>query len=275
MLSAPINSNGQGNDEVIQPYVNAADLAGKSRGMYVIDFGQRSLEDAAVYALPFQYVERHVKPLRENNKDKQRRTFWWRHGRSGSQLKQSLQNKKRQMATPLVSKHRFFVWLPADTVVSNTVFAIARDDDYFFGVLHSKAHELWALRMGTSLEDRPRYTPSTTFETFPFPWSPGTEPAEADSPHVQAIADAARALVAARDAWLNPEGATPPADLRTRTLTNLYNARPDWLASAHAALDAAVFAAYAHTTGEPWPPDMTDDELLARLLALNLKRANA
>lgn len=140
-----------------------------------------------------------------------------------------------------------------------------------FFVLHSRAHALWALRLGTALEDRPRYTPSTTFETFPFPWPPGTEPSEADSPQVKAVADAARALVAARDAWLNPEGATP-ADLRTRTLTNLYNARPDWLVDAHATLDAAVFAAYVHTTGEPWSVDMTNEELLSRLLALNLQR---
>ena len=55
------------------------------------------------------------------------------------------------------------------------VGVFARDDDYFFGVLHSRAHEVWSLRLGTSLEDRPRYTPSTCFETFPFPYPPGTE----------------------------------------------------------------------------------------------------
>ena len=52
-----------------------------------------------------------------------------------------------------------------------------------------------------------------------------------------------------------------------RTLTNLYNARPAWLDLAHRALDAAVLAAYG------WPKDLTDDEILARLLALNLERA--
>lgn len=66
-----------------------------------------------------------------------------------------------------------------------------------------------------------------------------------------------------------------PAELKTRTLTNLYNLRPDWLAARHAALDAAVCAAYAHTTNEPWPPTLPDDDLLARLLALNLHRAGA
>jgi len=54
------------------------------------------------------------------------------------------------------------------------VVVFARDDDYFFGVLHSRAHEVWSLPLGTSLEDRPRYTPTTCGETFPFP-RPGDE----------------------------------------------------------------------------------------------------
>src|SRR3990172_3453911 len=57
--------------------------------------------------------------------------------------------------------------------------------------------------------------------------------------------------------------------LKRRTLTNLYNERPTWLDLAHQKLDAAVFAAYG------WDPAMTDDELLAALLALNLERAAA
>jgi len=103
-----------------------------------------------------------------------------------------------------------------------------------------------------------------TFETFPFPWPPGQEPA--DDPRVEVIGQAARELVQSRDAWLNPPGASD-AELKKRTLTNLYNARPTWLDNAHKKLDAAVFAAYG------WPANLTDDETLARLLALNLARA--
>ena len=109
----------------------------------------------------------------------------------------------------------------------------------------------------------PSYTPSTCFETFPFPWPPGQEPA--DDPRVEAIAQAARELVQLRDAWLNPPDASD-AELKKRTLTNLYNARPTWLDNAHRKLDAAVFAAYG------WPADLPDDEILGRLLALNLAR---
>lgn len=69
-----------------------------------------------------------------------------------------------------------------------------------------------------------------------------------------------------RDAWLNPPDATE-AELKKRTLTNLYNTRPTWLEEAHRKLDEAVFAAYG------WPATLTDAELLERLLKLNNERA--
>jgi hypothetical protein len=84
----------------------------------------------------------------------------------------------------------------------------------------------------------------------------------------EAIAAAARRLVELRDGWLNPPGLEPD-ELAKRTLTNLYNARPTWLAQAHERLDAAVFAAYG------WPSDLLDDDILARLLELNLAREAA
>jgi len=110
-----------------------------------------------------------------------------------------------------------------------------------------------------------RYTPTTCFETFPLPWPPGEEPA--GDPRVEAIATAARALDERRRAWLDPPGASE-AELKKRTLTNLYNARPTWLANAHAALDRAVLAAYG------WPEDLPDEEVLKNLLALNAERAS-
>src|ERR687890_1904845 len=118
--------------------------------------------------------------------------------------------------------------------------------------------------MGTSLEDRPRYTPTSTFETFPLPWPPADE-LEGDS-RIEAIAEAARRLDELRRNWLNPEGASE-SELKKRTLTNLYNARPTWLENAHARLDRAVFAAYG------WPSDLSDDEILQNLLALDLERS--
>ena len=84
---------------------------------------------------------------------------------------------------------------------------------------------------------------------------------------MEAIAEAARELVQKRGRWMNPEGASE-AELKKRTLTNLYNERPTWLALAHEKLDRAVLDAYG------WPHDLSDEELLERLLALNLKRAS-
>ena len=167
------------------------------------------------------------------------------------------------------------------------MIVIARDDDTTFGILHSWFHEAWSLRLGTSLEDRPRYTPTTTFETFPFPegLSPDMPAADyANDSHAVAIAKAARRLVELRDRWLNPpewlewvdepvpgypkrpvpRDETAAKELKKRTLTNLYNARPQWLADAHADLDAAVAAAYG------WPADISEDDALRELLAINL-----
>ena len=96
---------------------------------------------------------------------------WWRHDRSGQTLFQRLGAVSRYIATPRVAKHRLFVWLDARICPDSALIAIARDDDTIFGILHSRFHEAWSLRLGTWLGkgNDPRYTPTTTFETFPFP----------------------------------------------------------------------------------------------------------
>jgi type II restriction/modification system DNA methylase subunit YeeA len=145
---------------------------------------------------------------------------------------------------------------------------IAKDTDYFSGILHSAAHSIWFLATSSrhGVGNDPTYNSNTCFDTFPFPWRPGTEPMEDEDPRVKAIADAARELVRLRDAWLNPPD-TPDDELKKRTLTNLYNQRPEWLANVHRALDEAVFTAYG------WPSNLTTQQILARLLALNQERA--
>jgi type II restriction/modification system DNA methylase subunit YeeA len=172
-------------------------------------------------------------------------------------MRRALSGLSRYIATPLLTKHRLFVWLDSDTLADHQLVAFARDDDYTFGLLHSRVHELWALATGTQLETRPRYTPTTCFETFAFP--------RATDEQSEAIATAARELVRLRDGWLDPPGLTE-AELATRTLTNLYNQRPSWLSNAHGDLDRAVLAAYG------WSTDLANSEILERLLALNLER---
>jgi type II restriction/modification system DNA methylase subunit YeeA len=182
-----------------------------------------------------------------------------------------------------------FFWLDKRILADKNLSVIARDDDTSFGILHSRFHEAWSLRLGTSLEDRPRYTPTTTFETFPFPegLTPNIPAADyAADPRAIRIAQAAKKLDELRKAWLNPpdliriEPEVAPGypdrilpkdggaakTLKGRTLTNLYNQRPQWLADAHETLDRAVAAAYG------WPEDISTEEALEKLLALNLAR---
>ena len=315
MLSTP-NAAGFDNSEVIRPYRNGSDLVKSLRNYWIIDFHEMEIEQAEKYEAPFRYVEESVKPVRARNRERRRRENWWRLGRSGSDYRRASHNIVRQVFTPRVAKHRVFVWVDSVVFPDSAVVAIARDDDYFFGVLHSKLHEVWSLRMGTWLGkgNDPRYTPTTTFETFPFPWPPGQE--DTSLPAHAAISAAAAQLHEERDAWLNPanppqsphrdggkstpdessEGARtlPPPDssggsrgVKDRTLTNLYNALAVFrgrdsmktkpaaadfaprLDQLHRELDRAVCAAYG------WDSAILDDEeeILRRLLALNLERA--
>jgi type II restriction/modification system DNA methylase subunit YeeA len=260
MLARP-NPDGRSNQDVLRPWVNGLDLTRRPRGLWIIDFGVGMSEaDAALYEAPFEYIRRVVKPQRIGNNRAAYAERWWLHVEPRSGMRSALGGLSRYIATPNLTKHRLFVWLPAGTLPDHQVIVFARDDAYTLGVLHSRVHEKWALAQGTQLETRPRYTPTTCFETFPFP-RPTDEQREA-------IAATARRLVELRDGWLNPPGLEPD-ELAKRTLTNLYNARPTWLAQAHERLDAAVFAAYG------WPSDLLDDDILARLLELNLAREAA
>ncbi|MBV9784306.1 MAG: class I SAM-dependent DNA methyltransferase, partial [Acidisphaera sp.] len=296
-LVLPSNANGHPNAEVLRPWANGMDVTRRPSDTWIIDFGWTMSEaDAAYYAAPYAYVAEHVRPVRATNNREAYAREWWRHVEPRPGMHKVLAGLARFIVTPTVAKHRLFTWMRSPTLPDHQLIAIAREDDAAFGVLHSRFHELWALRLGTWLGvgNDPRYTPSTTFETFPFPdgLTPDRRAASyATDPRAQAIAEAARALVAARDRWLNPpelveslpevvagfpdrllpKDAAAEAVLRKRTLTALYNQRgtPEgaWLDALHRALDEAVAAAYG------CPADLPDAEILARLLALNLKRS--
>lgn len=254
------------NRQVVRPVISAIDIGQRNRNRWTIDFALMSISEAQRYESPFAYVAKAVYPIRKTNRRAAYAEKWWQYAEPRPGMRKALDGKGRYIATPRVSKHRLFVWCRPEVLANDGTIVFAREDDYFFGILTSRPHELWARGKGTQLrevESGFRYTPTSTFETFPLPWPPGQEPV--DDPRVIAIAEAAKALVAWRDAWLNPPGLSE-AQLKKRTLTNLYNERPPELAALHAALDAAVFDAYG------WPHDLSDDDLLARLLALNLER---
>lgn len=264
-LSAPTNINGRSNSDIVKRRLGGQDITGRSRNGWVIDFGvDTTLEDASLYELPFEYIRTVVKPIRDQSRRNAHRVRWWIYGDPRRRLRQAISSLERCIITPEVSKHRIFVWMDTNIIPDHSCHVIASDRDYIFGVLHSHVHEIWSLRVGNTLEDRPRYNSSKTFGTFPFPWAPRTE--DYTDVRVQAIAHAASELAEKRDIWLTPSEMSE-AELKKRTLTNLYNQRPTWLDLAHQKLDRAVFAAYG------WEYPLSDEEILERLLALNLERA--
>ncbi len=298
------NPHGRPNSDVLRPYLNGKDINQRARGQWTIDFTGFDKKAAAFYEKPFACLETNVQPVRATNNRAAYRDNWWLYAEAREGMRKAFAGLPRYIATCMVAKHRLFAWLPIETLPANVVIVFARSDDFFFGVLHSRFHEVWSLAQGTQLREKEsgfRYTPTTCFETFPFPWDHRLPP-DALTPeqraHHAAISEAARNLDELRARWLNPPEwtreevlkfpATPggpwtrfiapgtsaaryprlvPRDaecakqLASRTLTKLYNARPAWLADAHAQLDAAVAAAYG------LPADLSAAEILQALLS--------
>ena len=336
MLKQP-NPNGLPNSDVLLPWINSLDVLRRPRNFWIVDFGaDGSMEFASRFEKPFAFVKEFVFSLRSQVKRKSYRDYWWLHAEPCAEMRSEIAPLLRFLVTTTVSKHRIFAWEQPPTLPDHQLVAFGRDDDFFFGVLHSRAHQIWALAQGTQLREKEsgfRYTPTTCFETFPFPFpddlaEPLTNdearlnatkhyahivmreeaPPRTPDEHRAAIAAAACELNELRERWLNPPEWTAerflefpgsahgpwaryvhqpdthgigtvryprlePRDadcavkLKKRTLTNLYNERPAWLDLAHKKLDAAVAAAYG------WTADLSDEQILENLLALNLARA--
>ena len=261
LLKTTGNPNARPNSDVVRPLMRATDIGQNKASKWTIDFALLPMAEAAQYEAPFEHVKQVVYPVRTKNRRESYAQKWWQYAEARPGMRAALKDRPRFIATPRHSKHRLFVWLQASVLANDSTIVFARDDDYFFGVLQSRTHEIWARAQGTQLreeESGARYTPTTSFETFPLPWPPGQEPA--GDPRHRAIATAARELVEKRDAWLAGSDAD---NKKPRSLTRLYNERPTWLDLTHRQLDAAVAAAYG------WPADLTDDAILERLLALN------
>ncbi|MBM4078175.1 MAG: class I SAM-dependent DNA methyltransferase [Planctomycetes bacterium] len=225
-LSLP-NPHGRPNSDVLVPWINGQDVTKRGRSMWIIDFFNMTEAEAAGYESPFAYVTEHVRKAREAKPRDWYRPEWWQLYAQRPEMRNALARCSRFIVTPRVAKHRLFVWLAAPTNPDCQLIVFARSDDYFFGVLQSRVHEVWALKLGTRLETRPRYTPTTCFETFPFPeltdglgtqmnadgrgygeTSTGSiraNPRESASHSVAlTIAQAAKELDELRNRWLNP-----------------------------------------------------------------------
>ncbi|MDI1476743.1 DNA methyltransferase [Polyangium sp. y55x31] len=265
----------RGLENHVRPYLNGRDIAARGRGVMVIDlFGLSADEVRRRFPAVFQWVTLHVKPERDQNPRKTYRDNWWIFGEPRAQLRPALEGLPRFIATVETSRHRYFVFLDAEVLPDNKIVAIASADAYDLGVLSSRVHVAWALATGARLGvgNDPVYVKSVCFEAFPFPDVPPAGKANI------------RALGEALDAHRKRQQAAHP-DL---TITGMYNVLEKLrsgltladkervihdkglvsvLKGLHDDLDAAVFEAYG------WPSDLTDEQILEKLVALNAERA--
>ena len=294
------------------------------RGMWIIDFGiNMSQEEAARYEQPFAYVERHVRPEREKNKRQAYRERWWIHVEARPAMLTALRHLGRFLATTTVSKHRLFSGSASPILPDHDIDRFRQAMTVSLVFSHCRVHEVWARARDATpeVESGFRYTPTTCFETFPFPECEGgagrrrlprrrrnwttfatlAEPAGVDQDGGSGVSRLGRRPVGAvhRPGHVRPspshssrphpnplpegEGTSghrhgPLAAAgaqRSRLRREPEEADADeplqpasgLAGMAHKKLDAAVFAAYG------WDPGIADEQLLEKLLALNLERA--
>jgi len=268
-----IRKDGDDARAIVRPYVGGSELVQRSVGEYVVDFaGLSEAEARQRYPACYQHLLAAVKPERDRNRDRSFRERWWLFGRVRPQIRDFTSDVSRYIATTETAKHRIFQFLPAKAVPDHMVIAIGSGDAFHLGVLSSRIHCEWSLRAGGTLEDRPRYNKALCFDPFPFPNASETQRV--------AIGELAEELDATRKAAL--------AEVSGLTMTEIYNLRESQRAGTlsdllqveraasarvgiidrlHAQIDTEVAAAYG------WPADLPPTEIVARLVALNAKRA--
>ncbi len=266
---------------VVKPYRNGRDLMASPRMAFVIDlFGHTEKEVQDRWPAIYQHVALNVKPIRTARSDRtadaaQYAAQWWLFQKPRPGLRQALHGLDRYIVTVETTKHRVFQFLDHTILPDHMLIAVASDDAHVLGVLSSRFHVTWALAAGARLGvgDDPRYSKSRCFDPFPFP---------ADVP--EPLKDKIRAEAEALDA-LRKQVLEKHQDL---TLTRLYNVLEALRAGRaltdaerdihdrglvtlirqhHDTIDALVADAYG------WPVDLSDEEVLTRLVALNKERA--
>lgn len=264
-------------DQHIRQYRNGRDLAQSSRGVRVIDlFGLSAEEVRNKFPAVYQHLVDHVKPERDHNRDKDIRENWWLHGRPRPEWRSQSNGLPRYITTIETTKHRVFQFLDQDILPDNKLVNIALDDAFYLGVLSSRLHLTWvspdALGSRLGVGNDPVYVKTKCLETFPFP----------DATDAQQ--DTIRKLAEQLDQHRKRQQELHPK----LKLTDMYNVLEklrsgealtveekethEWglvsvLKDFHDELDAAVADAYG------WPVDLTDDEILEKLVALNAERS--
>lgn len=264
-----------GLEQHIRQYRNGRDITSHPRGVMVIDlFGLSAQEVRIRFPEVYQWVFDHVKPERDQNNRSTYRDNWWIHGEPRANFRPALQGLRRYIATPETAKHRFFVFLDDSILPDNMLVNIASSDPFVLGVLSSRIHVAWALAAGGRLGfgNDPRYNKTRCFEPFPFP-----DAAEAQRERLRFLGEQLDAH-RKRCQELHPR----------LTLTEIYNVLAALragepldpasqivhdqglvtvLRDIHDDIDRAVAEAYE------WPVDLSDEEILFRVVDLNATRA--
>ena len=294
LLKSVGNPNGRANSEVLKRSVNGNEVSGRLTDRWILDFGNRTEEEVSQFEEPYKYAETFIKPVRLKSRTSKNREYWWRFERYRPEMNSALAELNRYIATPMVSKNRIFVWLDVNFIPENGVIVIAREDNVSFGILQSKIHYVWTKFLGSTHIETRRYTPTTTFETFPFPvgLTPNVNPTTfANDSRAIKIDNAVKKLCEQRDRWLYskdlvkfesehidgypprivPKSRSVESIVKKKTLNYLYNSYPRWLELCHQDLDTAVAEAYGWST-DFLNGKLTDKEIFHRLLELNNDR---
>lgn len=264
-------------DQIIKPYLSGRDLVSRPRNVWAIDFFGCALEQVrADFPALYQHLLLNVKPTRDGDNRASYRDKWWVFAEPRQELRASVAELDRFIATSQTAKHRIFQFLSATWLPDQTLVVIASNEAFTLGVVSSSIHTLWAFHSGgwLGVGNDHRYSNSRCFDPFPFP--DATETQKATIGAIAEELDAHRKRVLEEHPHL--------------TLTGLYNVlerlkagvKPDELnekerrifddglvliiKELHERLDAAVADAYG------WPVDLPEEEVLARLVALNKER---
>ncbi|MEU9001628.1 DNA methyltransferase [Streptomyces sp. NPDC048551] len=162
------------NEEVLFPYLNGEDLNSRpnsSPSRWVIDFNDRSEQQAQEYELPYERVLERVKPERATNKRKPRRERWWQFAELAPAMRRAIADADLEEALVIARVSKTVMPLRVSTrqVFHEKLVVFAKGESVDLAVLSSSPHQLWVIKYGTTMRIDPTYTPSTVFETFPRP----------------------------------------------------------------------------------------------------------